>query len=150
MSTFRVFVAHRKGLDEATLAKLKAEIEAATSVAAAAKAQATGSAVRPVEVVMAIEDLQRNSQRCGGWNGWIRDVVHRTDPMTRERVFACIIVPVEIPGLQTAIGRATNEMIVEALREGVPLRRFSAGVFTPITTAPRQIAPNNWKASWAI
>lgn len=68
-----------------------------------------------VEVVPGRDDFKENFASAGGWRGWPVDVVTRCDYMTREPIYAAIVVPAQ------CVGKATAQIIETALDKNRPV-----------------------------
>ena len=96
-----------------------------------------------VTVVDGLSDWNENFGRCGGWNGWAEDVATGRTLEGRPR-FDAIVCP------QTAVGRATYQIVQLALDVGKPVIHLRRDGATLRVTGIVCDDPDSWKAGWSL
>lgn len=96
-----------------------------------------------VTVVDGLTDWRENFNRCGGWPGWVQDVANGRELSGRPR-FDAILCP------QTAVGRATSQIVQLALDVGKPVVYLRRDGVTLRVTGIVCDDPESWKAGWSL
>lgn len=134
----RVFVAHSKQDSDAFIEGAKERIE--TTLRNAAIAQ--GKAV-VIECVLGRDDHAAHFKAAGSWDAWAYDVVDRIDYVTRDPVYAVIVVT------SAAVGAATAKMVERALARTRPILLFcDDSTLRPIREL-RHVS-SDFKAGWEV
>lgn len=138
MKTVRVFIAHSKQDGDAYLDVAKERI--ATTLKNAAIAQ--GKMVT-IECVLGRDDHVENFKRAGSWDAWAQDVIDRIDYVTRDPVYAAIVVTSNV------VGAATARIVERALSAARPILLFcDDGTLRPIREI-RHVS-SDFKAGWEV
>ena len=103
----RVFFAHPKGMDDATIDSWLGKLHKLATEAVEGK--------EPVEVIPGRDDFKQYAPAAGGFTGWVRDVATRKDAMSQKPYYDLFVSPYR------EIGKATADILTLALHKQMPV-----------------------------
>lgn len=101
----RIFLAHKKGIEESVLTEWKARI----------RNRLIADGEETVEVVSGLDDFTANIANDGSFTAWAANVIERRDNFTGKRIYDAVFT------LGYRLGKATAQITGAALHHGVPV-----------------------------
>lgn len=101
----RIFLAHKKGVDEGVLTQWKDRI---------ANTLLTDG-VPNAEVITGLEDFSANIANDGSFGAWAANVIERRDNFTGKRIYDAVFT------LGYRLGKATAQIVGAAMHHNVPV-----------------------------
>lgn len=123
----KVFLAHPKNADDLQLADWEHEVGRHISG----------------DVVFGRDDFAAQIAIDGTFDAWARGVASRRDSYTQEPVYGAIVSPVD------QVGKATAQIVVEALRLGTPVYLMERGEVRRVSDVA-QLDGENYAGGWRL
>jgi hypothetical protein len=136
--TVRAFIAHAKSDGDTYLETVREKVKLTLENAAIAQGKAV-----VIECVLGRDDHMENFKRAGSWDAWAHDVIDRLDYVTRDPVYAVVIVTGRL------VGKATAQIIERAFGAQRPILLFcDDAILRPVRAINHTSA--DFAAGWEV